>query len=185
MKQRHIPVIADVDQAENAMAEVRKAQRAHAQVIAAHGRAVTALENQIKRIDTKFGKKAKIEREHIHDLITALFAFAQENRGRLAPGKKKMVRLPRGSTMEWHLTPGKAVINDMKAALAFLKKRRKLASLIHIEETLDKKGLRRHIVKKGPIPGVELERREDFRVKPAGITKPIIEQVEDLKRAIT
>lgn len=123
-------------------------------------------DNRISEIKSSLAMRTFRSREELSDIVDGLCAYAQANRDDLTQkGKTKTIKLVTGAIL-WRLTPPAVrVIKEAEKVIRWLK-RNKLKRFVRVREEIDRRAMLRELEIAATIPGIEIERDEEFVVKP-------------------
>lgn len=152
----------NLDEAAEGVRKIGAAQRALDQIR-------TALNEDVKVLQASAMAEAQPHEHEILALFHGLSAFADANRTTLTQGgETKTVDVATG-TFGWRTSPPRVEIEDVKAVVASLKRRKRLDLLRIKDPEVDKKALLKEPDLATQLPGVSIRQDEDFFVKPIEI----------------
>lgn len=118
------------------------------------------------------------------ELFEGIFIYSQNNRDELTEeGKTKTVSLPTGD-LYWRLTPPSVSIRKAEKVIEFCEFTKGFLHFVRTKKEIDKQAMLKDQARAGKIPGVKIEQREEFGVKPSETQIEIFKDTKKLQKVL-
>lgn len=156
--------------------------------IGEHQRAVTRIETicneKIERAKEQAMENSAPHEEAKDKLFEGIFIYSQSHRDELTEqGKTKTVQLPTGD-IYWRMTPPSVSIRNAEKVIEFCESK-ELLQFIRIKREVDKQAILKDQERAGKIPGVKIDQREEFGVKPSETQIEISKETTKLQKVLS